>query len=74
MVTLKPTYSFWVDPIQGPLSFPHDTRHCLDGIEKLLSAETRKLISSEMEACWTNQKWALKLGLEVYVLFQSSDL
>ena len=51
MVTLKPTYSFWVDPIQGPLSFPHDTRHCLDGIEKLLSAETRKLISSEMEAC-----------------------
>lgn len=42
IVMWKPTYSFWVDPIEGPLSFPHDTRHCLNGIEKLLPAKTRR--------------------------------
>lgn len=38
-VTQKSTYSLWVDPVEGPLSFSHDTRHCLDGIEKSLSAK-----------------------------------
>jgi len=39
IVTQKSAYSLWVDPVERPLSFSHDTRHCLDGIEKSLSAK-----------------------------------
>ena len=62
----KTTYSLWVDPIQGPLSFSSDTRHCLYGIEKLLSEEIT-IVSVDYRGGLSNwAKSGLKFGQDVF--------